>query len=72
MRHGIGILCVATLVASVSLTARAVQPAMHDAQPASPSAATNIRSAPTVHASGKVCPLSRRRALAHRASQRSS
>lgn len=72
MRHGIGILCVATLVASVSLTARAVQPTMHDAQPASPSAATNIRSAPTVHASGKVCPLSQRRALAQQASQRSS
>ncbi|MGH8199817.1 MAG: M56 family metallopeptidase [Steroidobacteraceae bacterium] len=60
MRHGIGILCIATLVASVSLTARAVQPTFHRAPPA----ATNARPASGAHASGKVCPLSRRRALA--------
>ena len=72
MRHGIGILCVASLVASVSLTARAVQPALHVARPAAPAAATDNRSAATVHASGKVCPLSRRRALARHASQRRS
>jgi len=65
MRHGIGILCVATLVASVSLTARAVQPALHVAQPAAPATTTNARSSPVAHASGKVCPLSRHRALAH-------
>jgi bla regulator protein blaR1 len=59
MRHGIGILCVATLVVSVSLTARAVQPALHGAQPAAPPAATNARSSPAAHVSGKVCPLSR-------------
>jgi beta-lactamase regulating signal transducer with metallopeptidase domain len=57
MRHGIGILCIATLVASVSLTARAVQPTLHGAPPA----ATNARSASGAHASGKVCPLTLRR-----------
>lgn len=70
MRHGLGILCVATLVASVSLTARAVQPTLDVAQRAGPPAAANTRSSPTVHASGKVCPLTLRRALAHHASQR--
>lgn len=65
MRHGIGILCIATLVASVSLTARAVQPTLHGASPA----ATKARSTSGAHASGKVCPLTLRRALAHRASQ---
>lgn len=64
-RHAIGILCIATLVASVSLTARAVQPTFQGAPPTS----TKARSSSGAHASGKVCPLSLRRALAHHASQ---
>lgn len=70
MRHGIGILCVVTLVASVSLTARAVEPTLHGAQPAAQPIATNARSFPAAYASGKVCPLSRRRALARHAAPR--
>jgi beta-lactamase regulating signal transducer with metallopeptidase domain len=62
MRHGIGILCVATLVASVSLSARAVQPSWESA--------THAASSRRGQASDKVCPLTRRRALAHQASQR--
>jgi len=70
MRHGIGILCVAALVASVSLTARAVQPTPDVAARAAPHAAANTRPSATVHASGKVCPLTLRRALAQRAARR--
>lgn len=66
MRHGIGILCAAILVASVSLTARAVQPALHVGQPLAP---LTRKSVTAVHAAGKICPLSLRRALARHASQ---
>jgi bla regulator protein BlaR1 len=56
MRHGVGILCAAALVAAASLAAHAVQPAVHAASPAARAA--------MVHASAKVCPLSRRHAAA--------
>lgn len=61
MRHGIGILCVATLVASMSLTSRALQPSLHVAR--------SVSSRPA-RASATVCPLSRHRALAHHTPQR--
>jgi bla regulator protein blaR1 len=51
VRHAIGIVCAATLIASASLAARAVQPASIVAPPA----VTNAKA-------GKVCPLSLRRA----------
>ena len=75
MRHGIGILCVATLVGSMSLTARAIQPISHIARTIAPPAAAGVTPAPAVHASGTVCPLARRRAAAaaaaaHRAQPR--
>lgn len=70
MRQRLGILCVVTLVASVSLSARAVQPSLQGAQPAAPPTATNARSSPAARASGKVCPLSRHRARALHASRR--
>lgn len=54
MRHAIGIFCVTTLVASVGFAAHAVEPALHIAPPAAAPARA-------LHASGKVCPLSRRR-----------
>jgi beta-lactamase regulating signal transducer with metallopeptidase domain len=66
LRHWIGILLVSTLVASVSLGARAVQPALQGAVPAASRAPTTASSTAAVHSSGKVCPLSRRHALAHR------
>ncbi|MDE2450289.1 MAG: energy transducer TonB [Gammaproteobacteria bacterium] len=69
-RHGIGILCVATLVASVSLTARAVQPASHIAQPIAPLTAVGVRPAAASHGSGKVCPIAARRAAAAAAAAR--
>jgi bla regulator protein blaR1 len=60
MRHGIGIICATLLVCAVSLAADAVQPAFDR-----PMAARAAGSAPAaVHASGKVCPLSLRRARA--------
>jgi beta-lactamase regulating signal transducer with metallopeptidase domain len=66
VRHAIGIFCVAALVASVSLAARAVQPPTHGSPATSaPVAASGARAA-AVHSSGKVCPLSRQRALARR------
>lgn len=62
LRHRIGILCVTTIVASVSLGVRAAQPAF-TAQPVAPHAATaTATSAPAAHAAGKVCPLALRRA----------
>lgn len=71
IRHGIGMVCVAALIASVSLATRAVQPTVRGAAPAARSAATVAAPAPTVHASGKVCPLSRRHAaVVHRAQPR--
>ena len=72
VRHGIGILCVASLVASVSLAARAVQPTLHAAPSTARAGATNTPSAAHAHASGKVCPLSQRRALARHEPQRRS
>lgn len=64
MRHGIGILCAAALVASVSLVAHAVQPAVHAAPPIAATTAASAARAPAAHASAKVCPLSRRHAPA--------
>lgn len=64
MRHGMGILCVATLVGSVTLAAHAVEPARQTAQSAA-SHTRSIASAPTAHV-GKVCPLGQRRAAARR------
>lgn len=69
VRHAIGILCVAALVASVSLTARAVQPPSHIAPAIAPRAALGGKAGP-VHASGKVCPLAQRRAAAAAAAHR--
>jgi len=63
-RHAIGILCAAALVASVSLAARAVQPAVHIAPPLAAPVAASAARAPAVRPAGKVCPLSRQRALA--------
>lgn len=68
MRHAIGILCVAALVASVGLSARAVQRSVDVGERAVPSAAANTRSSASVHAAGKVCPLTLR-ARAQHASQ---
>ena len=68
LRHAVGVLCVTALIASVSLAARAVPPALQVARPAAQSAATGALPARAVHASGKVCPLSlRRSAASHRA-----
>lgn len=58
LRHRIGILCAATIVASVSLGVHAAQPAF-TAVPGAPHAATGATAA---HAAGKVCPLTLRRA----------
>jgi bla regulator protein BlaR1 len=66
MRHAIGILCVATLVGSITLTAHAVGLARQTSRPGASQAAPSIAAAPTVHASGKVCPLSRHRLSARR------
>lgn len=66
MRHGIGILCVAALVASVSLAAHAVGSERVTAQPVgSHITATSARD-PGVSVSRKVCPLSRRHARGRR------
>lgn len=65
MRHGIGILCAAALVASVSLAAHAVQPAVHAAPPLAAAATAGAARARAVHASATSCPLSRRHAQAH-------
>jgi beta-lactamase regulating signal transducer with metallopeptidase domain len=61
MRHGIGIACVALLVGSLSFAAYAVQPAL--TRPIA-SRATSSGQVAAVHAAGKVCPLSLRRARA--------
>jgi bla regulator protein blaR1 len=63
LRHGIGILCVMTLVGSVGLAARAVEPALQTTRPLASHTTTGAAAG---HSSGKVCPLSRRRALARR------
>ncbi|HEX5460724.1 MAG TPA: M56 family metallopeptidase [Steroidobacteraceae bacterium] len=74
MRHGIGILCVATLVASVSLTSSAVQPSLHAglhvARSTPPASATRAVSSRPAQASATVCPLSRHRAPAPHTPQR--
>lgn len=62
IRHGVGILLVASLAAGASLAARAAQPSLHVAQPVAPHAASRAASAVSAASAGKVCPLSRRRA----------
>jgi bla regulator protein BlaR1 len=66
MRHGIGILCAATLVGSTTLAAHAVESARQTARPAASHATKSVAAAATAHASGKVCPLSRHVVSAHR------
>jgi len=70
IRHGIGILCVATLVASVSLASGAVQPSLHAARSTPPATATSAASSRPAEASATVCPLGRHRAPAHHTPQR--
>jgi beta-lactamase regulating signal transducer with metallopeptidase domain len=62
LRHAIGILCVTTVVGSVTLAAHAVESARQTARPAASQAAKSI-AGPTAHA-GKVCPLSQRHVAA--------
>lgn len=64
MRHRIGVLCAAGLVAAVSLAANAVQPAVRTASPIAAATVASATRAATVHASANVCPLSRRHAAA--------
>ena len=59
MRHAMGIVCVTLLVGSVSLAADAMQPVFD--QPIASHAASSGPAA-AVHTTGKVCPLSLRRA----------
>lgn len=61
IRHGIGILCVTSLVASVSLGVRAAQPAA-TAVAVSPHVGSRATGAAAARAAGKVCPLALRRA----------
>ncbi len=64
MRHKIGIVCATLLVASVSLAAHAIAPAPWLARPTASRAVKSGGVAPAVRPSGKVCPLSLRRARA--------
>lgn len=61
LRHGIGILCVTTIVSSVSLGVHAAQPALN-APPAAPHDGSPANGAAAARAAGKVCPLALRRA----------
>lgn len=65
-RHRVGIVLVATLVASAGLAASAVQPVLESMRPVSSHSTHGAASAGAAHAAAKVCPLSLRRALAHR------
>jgi len=66
LRHGIGMVLVAMLVASAGLAASAVQPDLQSVQPVASYAANGTAPAAAVHSAGKVCPIALRRALALR------
>jgi beta-lactamase regulating signal transducer with metallopeptidase domain len=66
MRHAIGVLCVGTLIASVSLTSRAVEVSLHLERSLPPPTVT--RALASHAASGTVCPLTRRKGLARHVS----
>lgn len=67
LRHRIGIMLVVMLVASAGLAASAVQPALQSARPVASHGANGAAHA-AAH-SGKVCPLTLRRARARRAAR---
>lgn len=64
IRHGVGIICVAMVVGSVCVAARAVEPAVRVAPSSPSSAAASPARARLAHSSNKVCPLTRHRAHA--------
>ncbi|HEV2269819.1 MAG TPA: M56 family metallopeptidase [Steroidobacteraceae bacterium] len=69
LRHGIGMVLVALLVASAGIAASAVQPDLQSARPVASLAANGAAPAAAVHSAGKVCPLALRRARARRQAQ---
>ena len=70
MRNSIGTLFVSIIVICTGAGARAVQPSFESAPPAAPHSIAAREATAPIHSSGKICPLSRRRAPTRAAQRR--